>query len=107
MKRHDLIDIMLELLNEVVEENLIYAEEQEVQVELTTNTSLIGGEAVITSLNMVSFITDVEAMLNEDWDIAIIIVDERALSRTQSPFQTIETLADFILERIDEKSDSI
>lgn len=130
MQRDALLDQMIELLTEVIDENRLdtdfdagletgldagldsgpKADPQAATPgapdtpELTPDTALFGGGAVITSLTLVSFITDIEALLDEEWDLQMTIVDERALSRKNSPFLTIATLADYILERAAEKS---
>ena len=63
---------------------------------------LIGAGAVVASLGLVSFISDVECFLSDDHGLEVTLVSEQALSRTQSPFRTIETLANYILELLND-----
>jgi hypothetical protein len=59
---------------------------------------LVGKNAVISSLGLVSFIADAELSLAEEHDIVVTLVSEQALSRQKSPFRSVDTLADYILE---------
>ena len=62
-------------------------------------TPLIGPDALTTSLAFVSIIADIEMEL-DDRNIEVTLVSEEALSRTQSPFRTLDALGDYILELI-------
>jgi hypothetical protein len=94
MPREELIDKMLEMLNSAL------ADQSEGGGGVTANRGslLVGPEAVVTSMALVSFITDVESTLFEAYGLELSLVSEQALSRKNSPFRTTETLADYILE---------
>ena len=94
LKREDLIDKMVEMLNSAL------ADQSEGGGGVTANRGslLVGPEAVVTSMALVSFITDVESTLFEAYGLELSLVSEQALSRKNSPFRTIETLADYVLE---------
>ncbi len=62
------------------------------------DSPLVGAEAVVSSMALVAFVTDVEATLAQDFNFEATLVSEKALSRKNSPFRTIETLADYVLE---------
>ena len=68
------------------------------QIEIAPATPLFGVEAALDSLEFVSLITDVEASLNLDHGLDISLADDRAMARPQSPYATVETLRDSILE---------
>ena len=72
----------------------------EEQVEISTATPLFGVDAAIDSLGFVSVITDVETALNIDFGLDISLADDRAMSRRQSPYETVATLRDYVLELI-------
>jgi acyl carrier protein len=59
------------------------------------NSSLIGGDSILDSLGLVSFIVDLEAELFNK-GLHITIVTDKAMSLSSSPFRTINTLIDFI-----------
>lgn len=67
-------------------------------VEVRSDSVLIGAESVLSSLAMVTYILDLEGMLAANHDIHVALVNESAFSRRQSPFRTLETLADYVLE---------
>ena len=60
-----------------------------------------GVESEIDSLEFVSVITDVETTLNVDHGLNVALADDRALSRAQSPYDTVATLRDYILELLE------
>lgn len=70
------------------------------QIEATPATPLFGVEAAIDSLEFVSVITDVETALNVDHGLNVQLADDRAMSRAQSPYDTVATLRDYVLELI-------
>ena len=67
---------------------------------LDETTPLIGPGAVVSSLELVSLIVEMEQIVEDDCGLAITIADERAMSRRRSPFRTIGTLADYVLELV-------
>ena len=58
----------------------------------------MGKNALFNSLKLVTFLVDLEQAVNEQFDTIITLMDEKAFSRSQSPFRTIGTLADYIIE---------
>lgn len=72
----------------------------EAQIQISSATPLFGVDAAIDSLGFVSVITDVETALNVDFGLDISLADDRAMSRPQSPYETVATLRDYILELI-------
>ena len=65
-------------------------------------TILFGKGAGLDSLALVSLILEVEALLDERLALVVSLADERAMSRRQSPYRTIDTLCDYILEVLEE-----
>ena len=85
--------VLVELLQQAVD---LEAEGESAPVD--RSTPLIGPKAVVSSLGLVSFIADAEIMVAEEHGVEVTLVSEDALSRSRSPFSTIETLADYIAE---------
>ena len=73
------------------------------QVDVTTETTLFGVDAALDSLEFVSLITDVETTMNLEHELGISLADDRAMSRPVSPYSTVTTLRDYILELAAEK----
>jgi acyl carrier protein len=65
-------------------------------------TVLFGPEAGLDSLGLVSLILDVELAVNEREGTALILADERAVSRHRNPFRNVGALADFVVARLEE-----
>ena len=61
-------------------------------------TPLLGSGSDLDSMAVVHLIVDLEGRLQEQYDRNWILADERALSRTRSPFRTVGDLAEFIIE---------
>jgi acyl carrier protein len=68
------------------------------QIEISTATPLFGADSKIDSLGFVSLISDVEIALNVGFGLDISLADDRATSQSESPYDTAETLRDYILE---------
>lgn len=98
MQKLDLIDMMTGLLQGLVEQARLDEGGDGPSTVVAADTPLIGEQAVVTSMNLVSFIADVETTLADRWELSITLVNEKALSRKNSPFRTIDALADYILE---------
>ncbi len=66
-------------------------------------TYLIGRRALLDSLGLVTLIVDLEQKIEETFDVALTLANERAMSQKNSPFLTVGSLADYICELIDEQ----
>jgi acyl carrier protein len=66
--------------------------------QLGDDTPLIGRKGVLDSMGLVTLIVDVEQRLEEEHDIVVVIADERAMSQKHSPFRSVGSLADYILQ---------
>ncbi len=93
MQRNELIERLTGLLAEAVAE-----ESSHDARPASPDSPLLGSNAVLTSLRLVTFITDCESILEEEYEIHVTLVSEDAFSRRKSPFRTIEALADYIVE---------
>ncbi len=92
MNEQELIEMMIEVLQDVLADS-----DGDQNAEITAMTPLVGQEAAITSLSLISFITGVELAIEEKYDIELTLVSEEALSRSKSPFRTIDALSDYVL----------
>ena len=73
------------------------------QIPATPETALFGVDAVTDSLSFVSLITDVETSLNVDHGLDISLADDRAMTRPISPYDTVATLRDYIVELLEDR----
>ena len=73
------------------------------QIDKAPSTVLFGEHGRLDSLGLVSLILDVEGQVEADFDMSVSLTSERAMSRQTSPFRSIDTLADYIAELLNEQ----
>jgi acyl carrier protein len=66
------------------------------QLIKTPETRLLGSESVLDSMHLVSLIIAIEREVEDTFRVALTLADERALSMKESPFRSIQLLADYI-----------
>jgi acyl carrier protein len=69
-------------------------------------TVLLGENAVLDSLNFVSFIAAVEERIENTTGKRVSLANERAMSRQRSPFRTMGSLASYIEELLADRSEA-
>jgi hypothetical protein len=99
VEKQAIVDMMTEVLQQTLDSHRL--DEGGDAVQATADLPLIGEHAAVASMALVSFIADVESTLMDSYNLTITLVSERALSRKKSPFRTIDTLADYVLELIE------
>jgi acyl carrier protein len=77
------------------------ARQENQQIPIAPSTALYGPQGYLDSMALVAFLIDIEEAFL-DREIAISLSDERAMSQTRSPFQTVESLAQYIQSLIPE-----
>lgn len=85
---------VLAILREAVDATNAFHGEQRLVFAL--ETPLFGPGASLDSLDLVSFLIEVETRL-ATFGLDSSLADDRAMSQARSPFRTIGTLAEFIL----------
>ena len=65
-------------------------------------TPLFGGDDGIDSLSLVRLVADIERAAERELGKTIVLADERAMSRRNSPFRTVGTLSELLYERAGE-----
>lgn len=97
-------------MNEIECLTLVKAAVEELNAELgfahleqvTAETELYGGANGIDSLSLVRIIAEVERAATEEQGGSVVLADERAMSRRNSPYRTVGTLAALLRERLAE-----
>lgn len=97
MNKEKIIATIIEVLND-------YFETQEIDEKATKETALFGKDSILDSMGLVNVIIDIESRFLDE-DIEISLTSESAMSRRNSPFRTVETLADFILEQVEAENE--
>jgi acyl carrier protein len=85
------LEIVLSALREAVDQN-----GGDVSA-VTEETVIVGPEAIIDSIGVVSLIVDIEQRLEMDHEVSVTLANDRAMSQRSSPFRTPAVLADHIL----------
>ena len=88
-KKEEIIQLIfdtIDIINENIDEKL----------EKSPETSLFGSKGELDSFGLVNLITAVEEAIDEKFDAIITLADEKAMSQRNSPFRTVNSLADYI-----------
>lgn len=96
----------LDLIIAGVQELLAESDEQfdTAQGDLNEATRLIGQQGVLTSLELVTLLFNVEQTISDELNASITLADERAMSLEKSPFRTIGSLAQYVNTLLTEAS---
>jgi len=84
-------NICLELLKEYVHEKTF---------ETTDETRLYGKDGLLTSILLVRYLSDLEDEVNEKYNTTISLMNEKAFSKSSSPFRDISSLSEFIVAEL-------
>jgi acyl carrier protein len=69
--------------------------------KITEETVIVGPDAVLDSIGVVSLIVDIEQRLQMEHDVTVILASEKAMSQKNSPFRTVGVLAAHVIESIE------
>lgn len=97
MEKHVIIQAICDAVDEL---NSTLPEEK--RLDKSPETQLYGDSARLDSLGLVDLILAVEQKIQERFHKNLTLASERALSMKKSPFRTINTLAGYINELIEE-----
>lgn len=95
--RDTAVKIVIASLREVLEQA-----DEPVPDNLSEETVIVGNNAVLDSLGVVSLIVEIEGRLDIDYNIAVTLASDRAMSQRSSPFRTIGVMADYMCSVIKE-----
>ncbi len=79
-----------EELNEELEKPISYADD----------LRLLGTEGALDSLSFVSLMVIIEEKLFDTYEKQVTIVDDKAFSRRQNPFENIDSLIEYLKEKL-------
>jgi acyl carrier protein len=66
----------------------------------TEDTRLFGEKSGLDSMGLVALIVDLEEVLFVRFGKTVVIADERAMSRVNSPFRRVGTLVDHLFDKL-------
>jgi hypothetical protein len=70
------------------------------QMDKSEMLVLFGPSATLDSLGFINLITTIEENIEDELDLIVTIIDEKAMSREDSPFLTVGTLIEYLLELV-------
>lgn len=86
------VDIVTRSLRELIEQL------GDTPPDITEDTVIVGKDAVVDSLGLVSLVVEIEQRLEAEQNLAVTLASEKAMSQRSSPFRTVGVLADYICE---------
>lgn len=78
---------------------------KEQQLAKSSATILFGKGSHLDSLGLVNLIVATEQIIEEEFGVPVTLADEKAMSQKNSPFQTVESLVNYILSLLNENAD--
>jgi len=93
MKEKEVEQLIIEALNELNDE---FPDNE--KIIISSDTILFGKDSQIDSLSLVSLIVSIESKLCSILDRDLSLTDDRAMTRSESPFLNVQTLKSYILE---------
>jgi len=93
MKEKEVEQLIIEALNELNDE---FPDDE--KIIISSDTILFGKDSQIDSLSLVSLIVSIESKLCSILDRDLSLTDDRAMTRSESPFLNVQTLKSYILE---------
>jgi acyl carrier protein len=76
--------------------------DEDSKLTIHPNEVLFGDQGRLDSLGLVNLITIIEEHIEDTFNITIAVADDKAMSRNRSPFRTVGSLFDYILELVEE-----
>lgn len=66
----------------------------------TPEVALYGEDGALDSMALVNLIADIEDALSEQYALSIALADEKAMSAKNSPYRSVQSLTDAVMERL-------
>ena len=75
-------------------------ENMDLDINIDEKTELFSKNGVLDSLGLVNLLVEIEQEIEDQFDVSVVIADEKAMSQKNSPFKSIDSLVDYIQELI-------
>lgn len=96
---NELVELIISTAKELNDQD-----EVDLTSEIRNDTELFGSSGILDSMGLVSLVVAVEQAIDEKYNAAISLADEKALSQRNSPFRTVSTLAEYAETLIQKES---
>lgn len=91
MMKTKIFEIVINAVNEI---NQLL--DHQLLVDKARDCELYGESGLLDSISLVTLIVKVEEKIENEFNVAIILASEKAMSQRRSPFLTIGALCDYI-----------
>ena len=95
VNRESVLQVMFTAIDEINETQPLGQ-----KLEKSIETHLFDKQGKLDSIGLVNFIVSLEQALADEFGIAVTLADEKAFSRETSPFRTVGSLADYVMEQL-------
>jgi len=90
---------------DIIEQTVIltisnYCSSENINIEINLETQLIGVNRILDSMGLVNIIVDIEAAFIE-LNLEVLLTSESAMSSRISPFRSVGSLCNFILNQLE------
>ena len=95
------MDIQQELVQLIIDTARELGEEESWGIgELTAGTVLYGKNGILDSMGLVSLVIAVEQAIEDRYDKAVALADEKAMSQSRSPYRSPLLLAEYAASQL-------
>ena len=98
IERSRVVQIIMACLDDLDSDQL-----QAGAADISEDMVLFGPGSGLDSLGLVTLLVDVEQRINDEFDSIITIMDDRAMSQRHSPFRSVGSLTDYIMQLLQEQ----
>jgi len=95
MKLDEIIEVVLESFSEILKQDKIE------DIKINRKTEIFGQKSILDSLQLVNLIVKIEEVIFEKTGKEIVIVDEASIIVGDSPFQTVQSLSEFVYKKVE------
>ena len=94
--KNEFIPELIDLISNFIIEEI----DDDYSTQIDLDTKLFGGDGMIDSMSLVALIVQIEELVEELYDISVVLASEKAMSRRTSPFSRVKYLVDYVEELI-------
>lgn len=98
MDRTKILDVVYASLKKINKDR------QKYKIAPKESSILFGQSKGLDSLDLVTFIVDVEQRLMDELKLRMSLTDEKAMSQKRSPFKSVKSLVDYIADNINTRN---
>jgi len=91
----EIVELIIETARELGEDEIGVSD------DLAEDTILFGKEGVLDSMGLVTLIVAVEQAIEDKYDKAAGLADEKAMSQARSPYRSVATLAGYAVQELE------